>query len=203
MLVKTILKSFHRYLLWLLISVFLWSWTFMLISDAPREKKVSVYYLAPDANDTEMAIELEKRIPEGIEIIDVYPFSHAAFTSGAPEQADIYIVSESDLDSVLYQLQPIPARGGDDYVKDGLVYGWRIYSMDTGEGRAKSFIRYSGEKGVPEGAKPDPEAPGSILYREDENYYLCFNKDSLHTGDWNGSKDSAALSVAENIFLLP
>ena len=201
--VLTVLKSFHRYLLWLLISVFLWAWLFMLVSDAPKEKKVSVYYNAPDASDSEMSIELEKELPDGIKQIDVYPFSHAAFDTAAPEDADIYIVSESDLASVIDQLQPIPSRGEDDYVKDGLVYGWRIYSMDLSAGSALEYIRYSGEKNVPEGAVPDPDAPGSILYRDDENYYLCFNKDSIHLGEWNGSADGAALSVAERIFTLP
>lgn len=206
-IVKTLLSNFHRYLLWLLISVFLWGWIFVYSTDTSPDKKVVLYYNAPGANDEQLSIELEKSLPEGIEMVKVFPFSHSAFDTEAPEEADVFIVSESDAVKISGNLQPIERRSDDDLAVDGVCLGWRVYTPETGEGSAASFIRYAGRKDIPEGAIPLPSGETddkvSIEFRADENYYICFNKSSLHIGLLNGSADNAAFTIAESFLALP
>ena len=45
-------------------------------------------------------------------------------------------------------------------------------------------------------------SPWKVLY-PNENYYLCFNKKSMHIGVWNDGRDSAAVSIAEKLLTLP
>ena len=203
-LIKGFFSNIHRYLFWLVISCLLWAWIYSLITDAPRAKKVVVYTNTPAVSDKELALELEKELPDGIRMIQVHPFSYSAFNTGAPDAADIYILSEEDIGNNIDMLSPVAPRSEKDLIIDGSCYGWLIFDAESGLGAADSFIGYLPEDAVPEGAVPteDPEAPEAVP-ETPENYYICFNKTSPHLGEFNDSADSAALLIAERLLQLP
>lgn len=202
--IKGFFSNIHRYLFWLVISCLLWAWIYSLITDAPRAKKVVVYTNTPAVSDKELAMELEKDLPEGIRMIQVHPFSYSAFNTGAPDAADIYILSEEDIKNNIDMLVTLSPRSGNDLYVDGSCYGWLIFDAESDKGAADSFIGYLPEDAVPEGAVPteDPEAQ-NVEPETPVNYYICFNKTSPHLGELNDSSDSAALIIAERLLDLP
>lgn len=191
--IKKILANLHRYVLWLLISVLLWSWIFTFLNDTTMKRKVMLFVNAPSVDDAALEHTLSEDLPEGIKMVKVHSFEYAAFLADEADNADMYILSASDLANNLDRLQAVPgdAFGADRaaFIKDGKVFGICVYDRESGSGAAKSFITYADES-------------GESLY-PDENYYLCFNKKSMHIGDWNDGKDSAAVSVAEKLLTLP
>lgn len=190
-LIKKIFSNLHRYLLWLLISVFLWAFVYFLITDTTREKKVTIYVDAPEVRAEAMADALELNKPEGIKMIKAYPFSYAAFNSLAVGSGDIYIMSESAIMNNLDVLCPIgnefAAHSENGFYVDGSLYGICLRSVKSGVVCAGEYITF--------------DAPGAAGSGED--YYICFNKRSIHILPWTGVGDDAAAELAESILELP
>ena len=185
--IKRVLSQLHRYVLWLLISAVLWGFVFTRITDTSKQKKVTIYTDAPAVSEITLAAKLEEELPEGIKMVKVRHFTYAAFNSDEPKEADILILSESSVKEHIDMLSPIglePKEG--DLVIDGALYGIRVFDLDSGRGAAKDFFTYT----------------YIVSESENENYYLCFNKDSLHIGDWNGSADDAAFVIDERLLTL-
>lgn len=183
-MIKRILSQLHRYVILAMASFIFWAWIFTLLTDTVPAKKIVLYSDAPVFDDQGLSAELEKDLPDGIRMVQTHPFSYAMFDTSEPLSADLYILSESDIGILLDQLLPIP-DGTDGYVSEGTVYGYLLHDADGTFSRLDSFSRYK-----------TPE-------KEDENYYLCFNKDSIHLGSWNGSDDDAALFIADRILAIP
>lgn len=183
-LIKGFFSNIHRYVLWLLISVFLCAAVFVLAADAPRDKKVTVFIDA-EVNDRLLEYELIKELPEGIRTVKVHPFSYSAFDTGAPLSADIYILTARDLEENAEMMLPIREAGlGEDLVIDPSGLGVLIYSSDTQSGSLRDYIDYTADG-------------------DTQSFYLCFNKDSVHLGGINGSKDGAAIEIARKMISLP
>ena len=77
---KSILKNWHRYLLWLVVSFFFWAWIFTLITDAPAQKKLVLYADCPAMEREALDAVLEKAMPEGIRFVEARIFSALAGT---------------------------------------------------------------------------------------------------------------------------
>lgn len=183
--IKAFLSNIHRFILWLIISVFFWAWIFMLVIYKPAKQKVVVYVDAPEVLDRELTAELDKRLPDGIKSVEVHPFSYDILGTGTPAEADIYIVSEDVLEGMKDMLAPLTDEGWDDVmIIEGKAIGVGAYNAGNGAGCAKDYISY---------------ADGNAA----ESYYICFNRSSLHIGDMNGSADSAAITVAKSLLELP
>ena len=181
-LIRRIVSQLHRYVMWALLSAVLWAWIFLsFVLDTVPAKKVTIYTDTASVRDTALEMLLSRSLPAGIRMVKVHPFSYAAFDAGAPNGSDLYILPASELTENLGVLCPMDAHGADDYVSDGAVYGWRVYDAASGKGAAAAYLGY---------------AP-------DEDCYLCAAKSSGHLGAWNGSKDSAAIAIAEQIIALP
>ena len=186
-IIRKILRNLHRYVLWALISAVLWAWVFSFVTDTTRAKKVTLFVNTPGSDCAALEDALNGQKPEGIRMIKVHPFEYAAFLTAEVDNADMFIIAESDVGKNLERLCPIPrdfvsASGADAYESGGAVYAVKVYDVSTAEGCAKAFLDY-----VP--------APGSGL--QPESYYLCFSASGLHLGEWNGSNDGAAIAVAE------
>lgn len=177
----------HRYVLWLLVSAVFWGWIFTLITDTVAAKKVVLYAETPAIADRELAIELEKNLPEGIRMVQVHPFTYALFNTGELMESDIYIMPEEELAGSLGSLCPIPQEeaGEHAYLSDGTAYGWLIYDAETQTGFANQYLTYHSER------------------EPDQNFYICFGKSSRHLGSWNDSADDAAVVLAKRILLMP
>lgn len=172
---KKILWNIHRYILCALGSVFIWTWIFTLVTDAPRAKKVTVMFDTVSVSDSALAELLKQDLPKGLRTVKVRHVSYMDMTFGMDDEADIYIIPGSKMEASADYLVPLPEKRSDgDAVINGSVYGWLL------DGAASSYA----------------------VFDETENYYLCFSKTSNHLGDLNDSKDDAALKVAEKILSL-
>jgi len=180
-LIRRILSQLHRYVMWALLSSVLWAWIFLnFVTDTVPQNKVVLYTNTASVADRALETALSASLPEGIRMVKVHSFDYAAFDIGAPNGSDLYILPASELADNLASLCPMDARGADDYRADGAVWGWRVYDAATGEGAASAYIGYA-----------------------DEDCYLCAAKNSGHLGAWNGSKDGAAIEIAQAILALP
>ena len=198
---KKILSNIHRYILWALLSIVIWSFVFTRITDTAPEKKVTVFAHTPELAAEELSIELEKALPEGIKMIKVHSFGYSAFGSADIEGADIFIMPEREVEKNLEQLLPVPVGllegvSGAVYESGGQVYGFLIYDGASKEGRAKGFIGYEPIEMV-----YDENGEPHDVFFDGDSYYLCFGAGSVHMG--GNAEDNAALSVAGRLINLP
>lgn len=179
--VKKIFARVPAYVIWLMLSVALWGWIFGRITDTAAENKIVLFVDAYDVQDTALAVRLEEEKPEGIRMVQVHPFSYVLFQSETLLSADLYIIKESDAADYLDSFLPLTEAAPDGWSLDGTPYGLLAYDAQTGQGAAADLITYTLE-GMPE-----------------ENYYLFFGANSLHTGQ----VDDAAFRVAERLLSGP
>ncbi|MBO6054813.1 MAG: hypothetical protein J6P31_04775 [Oscillospiraceae bacterium] len=169
------------YVLWLIMSIVLWGWIFTRITDAPAEKKITLFVEAPSVSETQLAAELERALPDGIRMIQVHSFDYVMFDTSALLSADLYVVRESSAEQYIDSFLPLEHPTEDCLSMNGVPYGIPVYDAAADAGAASGWISY-----CPDG-----------LQRE--NYYLFFGIQSLHTGQ----TDLAAYAVAESFLSLP
>lgn len=131
---KNVFSRLHTFVLWLLFSAIFWGWIFTVVTNAPVEKKITVYCQVPTLEDKAMAVELEKNMPEGLRMIEVHTFTYVKFDTRAIALGDIFIVPASQVQQFSEDLAPV----------DG-VFGVKIYDAATGQGSALDFITYGEE----------------------------------------------------------
>ena len=163
-MIKRILSRFHVYLLWALISVFLWSYVFTFLTDAVPAKKLTLYISAYAVEDVELAARLEEGgLPDGIRMIKVHPFSYVMFDDADLRSADLYIVKASEAPGWRDSFRPLP---NGEFVSsldlEGGAQGIRVYDRFTGFSVHGDLITYT-QEGMPA-----------------EDYYLFFGAGSVH-----------------------
>ena len=181
---KSILKNWHRYLLWLVVSFFFWAWIFTLITDAPAQKKLVLYADCPAMEREALDAELEKAMPEGIRFVEARVFSDEMFSPTNLTSGDLFILSSQQIDRYLPNCLPLDEAafpGQPFYEAEGAAYGVCVYDEEAGIRIGTKYLAY---------------LPG-------ETYYLFFNANSRHLGAWNGSRDDAALRAAQTFLTLP
>lgn len=190
-IIKNIFSKFYLYVLWAMLSVIFVGWIFTLITDVVPAQKVTLFADVVSIEDVELRVELEKHKPDGIKMVKVHPFTYVAFGS-AIVGGDVYIVKQSDITDYIASFCPIDeelctryADRGIFYNEEGIPYGIKVYDSTTSIGCAAEYINYS-----------------PIAGAEAEDYYLFFNKDSLHGGALNGAQSSAALTIAHAFLAL-
>lgn len=129
---KNVFSQLHSFVLWALMSAIFWGWIFTIVTDAPMEKKITVYCYVPEIRDTELAVSLEEEKPEGIRMIQVHNFEYVMFDTGFIEYGDIFILPESQIAEYEELLLP----GGE---------GVKIYDAGAGSGGADDYIGYTDE----------------------------------------------------------
>lgn len=181
--IKRVLSQLHRYVLWALLSVVFWAWIFTLRLDAPRKEKLTVYTDVDAVSVERLSEALSALRPDGIRLVRVHPFSYAAFDTNAPNEADLYLLTESALSAHTNRLLPLfPEQGGKG--EGPLAYGACVYDADSRTGMLKEYF------------KDAAAAPT-------ESCYLCLNRDSWHLGARDGAGDDAAIVLMRRILTLP
>ena len=181
---KGILRNWHRYLLWLVISVVFWGWIFTRLTDAPAGQKVILYADLPELDREALSAVLETDMPGNIRFVETRVFMDEYFSSANVARGDVYIVPEINAELYLPSFTPIdpgPFPSLVPYESGGKTYGLCVYDEAAGIRIGTRYVQYE---------------PGA-------RYYLFFNADSLHLGDWNGSADDAAIRAARVFFSLP
>ncbi len=182
--IKGIFRNLHRYTLWLLVSVVLWAWIFTLITDAPAQKKLLLYAELPAMDREALSAALEEDMPESIRFVEARPFMDEMFSPANVAAGDLFIVSEEQIESYLDTFAVLD---------EGAFPDQTFYRV---EGQARGVCVYDEGAGVAAGT-------AYVTYIPGERYYLFFNADSKHLGDWNGSDDDAALRAARAFLALP
>ncbi|MCD8118159.1 MAG: hypothetical protein LUE29_01470 [Lachnospiraceae bacterium] len=185
--IKNIFSHFYMYVIWLILSYFLWGWIFGMVNDTTTYHKISIYIDCASLEEMDLTLELEEDMPEGIKKVKVHSFDYVVFDDATMLMGDIFIIRESDLEGYLEVLQPITelaAQGWPEYETydvEGEAYGIKIFDGETGEGILQDYVTW---------LKPGEDA---------QDFYLVFLADSVHLGDLNGSDDEAAFEMAERL----
>lgn len=182
-MIKRILRSWHRYVLCALLSVIFWAWIFTLLFHAPAKHKVVLYAGLPVIDGNGLSMVLEEDLPEGIRRVDAGAIEDSIFNQDEVLYGDLYIISETDAEQLIPSFAPIDRaafQGETFYESDGKTYGILIYDEETG-------LKVAGD---------------NVFYVPHQRFYLFFNKDSRHIGEWNDSPDDGAIKVAQHFMTL-
>lgn len=147
-------------LMWLMLSIFLWGFVFSALTDIPPAEKVTLFVDASLSGETRLATAMEQAISAPVRAVQVRPFAYAMMGSEEIEQADLYIVSASAVETYREWFAPLPEGLQGDLLLDGVAYGIRVWDAQAGTGAARETIQYVGE-----------------------DYYLLFGARSLHVED--------------------
>lgn len=128
--VKNAFSHLYLYVLWGVLSAVIWIFVFGFVTDTSIYKKVTLFVDA-QVEDTALAVELERDMPDGIEMIKVHPFSYAMFDDSNITTADMFIIPESEID--------VYASAFAD------IEGIKVWDAKSHTGAAAQFIDYPDE----------------------------------------------------------
>ncbi|MGN0814133.1 MAG: hypothetical protein ACI4MH_02740 [Candidatus Coproplasma sp.] len=191
-IIKNIFSKFYLYILWAMLALMFVGWIFTFITDTVPKYKVTVYADVAQVDEIELRVELEKHKPDDIRMVQVHAFSYVAFSSTSIADGDIYLIKQSDIEDYIASFCPLSAELCDRYSErgiyyneEGVAYGIKVYDKTSSTGCATGYIDYS----------PAADA-------EAEDYYLFFNKDSLHGGALTEVESDAAITIADALLAL-
>ncbi len=147
-------------LMWLMLSIFLWGFVFGALTDIPAPEKVTLFADASLSGEARLAASLEQAISAPVRAVQVHPFAYAMMGSEEIEQADLYIVPASAVETYREWFAPLPEGLQGDLLLDGAACGIKVWDAATQTGAARETIHYT-----------------------DEDYYLLFGAGSLHLED--------------------
>ncbi len=170
--------------IWLIVSVFLWSWIFTFLTDTDPAHKLEIYADMEEIDGTALGDALEAGAGEAIRMVRVHPFGYAMLDSSQLRQADLYIVKGSDAETYLDWFAPLPygLRGlGEELILDGTAWGVLLRG----------------------GKDPGGAAAGVIAWPPDgEDYWLMTGAHSLHIAGREGAVDNEAAEAAVRLLTL-
>ncbi len=176
---RRIFSRLYVYILWFFLAALTAGLLFSRLGDTDAAHKVTLFADVDGMRDVELAAYLEEDLPEGIRMIQVHPFSYAMFDSAGLLGADLYIIPESHVEEYAESFRAIggavfDAEGG--YVREGELWGVRVWDAARGEGVAAEYIDYP-----------------------DEDCWLFFNAGSAHVRSISGEGDDAAVETARRL----
>lgn len=192
-------KHIWAYLAFILAVCVFWSWLFGLLTQVPEEEKISVF-IGSRSPSFEKYNELNEARPAYVRALEInvhmvtepnFPTFLSVFGHG---EADILILPESklpdELPGALYAeiseecRSLLPHLGV--FERDGKVYGLRVHDKETHDSLISCLDYGEGET--------------------EENYYLLFNRNSLHLGDFSLSEEASpqngAIVIARRLLSL-
>lgn len=175
-------------LMWLMLSIFLWGFVFGFLTDAPAEEKLVLFIDAPLTEETALAVQLEEVMAAPVRMVQVRAFSYAMMDGGEIENADLYIIGESQLAEYQHWFAPLPdelQEAGEVLLADGVPLGVKVYDAVSGTGAAARHIGYA--------------APG----KAHEDHYLFIGRNSLHLLTNENAADNQAVTCAAYVLTLP
>ena len=193
-------KDIWAYVACIFIAIMLWGWIFNLLTQIKTEEKVSVF-IGSYTTGFEKTNELNKNRPEYLKVVEVNAYSvndgiFGTFLSiFGFEVGDILILPESYLSKegcagyyaeISATYQGVFENLGYYTTDDGKAYGIKIHDKETHQS-AISSIDYGQED-------------------KEQNYYLLFNKKSVHLSDLSDdgkrSDMDGAIEIAKRLLAL-
>lgn len=175
-------------LMWLMLSIFLWGFVFNFLTDAPAQEKLTLFIDAPLTEETALAVRLEGVVEAPVRMVQVRGFSYAMMSSDGIENADLYILGASQLETYREWFAPLPEdlqALGEVFIADDVPLGLKVYDAASGQGAAAHHIGYT--------------APG----KTNEDHYLCVGRNSLHVLSNENAVDDQAVTCAAYLVSLP
>ena len=163
-------------ILWLMASVLIWGFVFTRITDTARENKLVIFVDAETPGAAELEMRLMSRMAGGIRMVQVRPFSYAMLDTSTIVNADLFIVKTSDMGTYQEWFAPYPdsfESHSPVWEHDGVCLGQQVYF----------FVQ-------------DHESLRKYIVFDNEVYYLCFGKNSLHLSSQEGAVDDQAAVCA-------
>ena len=198
--IRMTLQDWPKYVLALMGAALLSSAIFINVDNVPVRKKITFFVntFQEDARDLENAL-YEAR-PEGITRVRTHMFSYSLLSMKEIQEADVFIIHESDMDSFKENFLPLTAFSEahpelEFLLVDGVPAALKIYDAETDSGAARSYLKYripEPEPGVPVETNPD------AVCIENEDYYLFFSNESRHSAGLSGEDskgDDAAVQM--------
>ena len=198
-------RNWFYYVLWLIIAVFAWEWVFAYLTKPKEEESVYLFFGVENVLTDEAHSALDSKKPEYVRNLDITFYSTRSdsfdvlFATRIQTEADVFVLPEEycEPSAMRYLFYPMDLSEvkeifGEDAecgaaVCEDKAYGVKIYDKETGVGKAANYLTYTyldenGEK----------KAVG--------DYYLFFNKKSLHLGKLSKSELDGALVLASAIW---
>lgn len=180
-MIKEILRNWHRYVVWTLVSVMFWSWVVVRITDALPKNKVVLYADLYEIDGKAVEAAVEPDLPEGIRFMEVNMFDSMLFQPTAVLTGDLYLVPEMDIEAYAASFLPLDRslfEGAAFYEYEGNPIGVCVFDPDGSAAVGADMIGYF----------------------PDQKCYLCINRESKHIGKVNDSPDDAAIVLAKAFF---
>ena len=174
-------------MIWLILAVLFWSWIFTFLTDTDPAHKVSLFADVEACRDKELAIKLEKELPDGIRMVKVHRFAYAMFDSNNLRNADLFILKASDLEQYREWLAPLPQQFAEQAVlfdENGVALGIPVFDPADRTVVAGEWLTY---------AIPD---------ESNEQYCLAFGASSAHLPDLSDHPDLSSVIIAEKLLSL-
>lgn len=177
---KPFLDLIPALVLWAMLSIFLWSFVFNLLTDVPAGEKLVLFIDAPLKDETRLAAALEENTAATVRMVQVRSFAYAMMDSREIEAADLYIMGESAAADYQGWFAPLPQvlQTGDVLSLEGQPVGVKVWDAAAGTGLAPEIIGYT--------------APG----KPPEDHYLFVGRNSLHVATHENAVDDQAVACA-------
>ena len=195
-----LVKHWHFYVIWLVLVLFVWELLFATITAPKKEKTVRIFIAAFEVDDTALKERLSTDKSDYLKNVDIYALSPALpqfytlFETHGLLDSDVLILPENVYTEGDYftQFARIIDKeyfagfySGAVYLeKDGKAYGIKVFDGITKTGIAEDYVSYTYEN------------------FKNEDYFLFFNKRSLHTGKLSESELDGAIKLAADYLRL-
>lgn len=194
-ILRKIGKDIWAYIACVLVAIFIWSWAFGYLTKIKPEEKLGVFIGSYSVN-FDQADYLNENRPEYLKVVQVnaYSVSNGMFYTYLSvfgyTEGDILILPESYISAE--NCASLYAEISESYKSqfehlgfyeiEGKVYGIKIHDKEAHESVIEGIDFGDGEK--------------------EENYYLLFNKDSVHLSDLSGGEKTernGAIEIAKRM----
>ena len=198
-------RRWWYYALWLVLMIFAWEAVFSFLTKPNKKESIYFFCGVENAKTDVMYADFGSIKPEYVKNVDIYACSvrvdafDSVFITRGRTEGDIFILpdtycEEKTMQACFYPMDRsfIKELFGDDAecgkaLYGEKAYGVKIYDKETDEGKAAEYFTYTY---VDQNGKK--QAVG--------DYYLFFNKKSLHLGKLTGGDRDGALKLAQAVF---
>lgn len=184
------------YLIWAAVAVFLSEWIFSLITAPDESERITVFIGAYSCDTVGLSEKLDEEKPDNVreirvEYYDIDNYNFQMFFTVKSAEADLFVLPKKVVDDAnllrfceFSREKALSLFGvGDVLDYGGYGYGLKIYDGADNEGSAGKYVGYA------EDGKTD-------------DYYILFNRQSVHAGGLNSGESDGAIVLARRLLRL-
>lgn len=196
-------RNWVYFVLWLLAVILVWGIVFTFLNKPKKEESISLFFSVEKADTEAMNADFKTEKTKYLRNLEISAYSSRmegfdTLLATRGRDADLLILPEtycepSAMKALFYPMdhEMLKTVFGEEAECgkaecDGTIYGVKIYDKASNSGKAAAYFTftYHDEGGL----------------KSEGDYYLFFNKKSLHLGELSGSSLDGALSIASIIW---